>query len=82
MGKQWVPVCVETNSVTITGGYNPNVEPANSISYCVDGTICQFVEMDKNAKWFTKAVGGTTGTDKGCLKLVKTTEMVRDAWNT
>ena len=81
MVKRWAPVRVETNSVTITGGYNPNVEPARSISYCVDGTIRQFVEMDKNAKWFTKAVGGVTGTDKGCLKLVKTNEMVRDAWN-
>ena len=80
MVKRWAPVRVETNSVTITGGYNPNVEPAKSISYCVDGKIMLFVEMDKNAKWFTKAVGGITGTDKGCLKLVTTNEMVRAAW--
>ena len=73
---KWEPVAVVGGIVNIKGGYNRSGKVGSSISYQVDNTIHVFVELDKNAEWFLKEVGGTR-TQKGDLKAVLALELLR-----
>ena len=50
---------IETGMVRIKGGYNTRGLAGFSMEYKIDGTTHLFVELDKNAPWFLKGVGGT-----------------------
>ena len=64
----------------VSGGYNPKHEIATSILYTtIDGTSFNYVELDKNAKWFLKGVGGPK-TVKGDLKAVQVLAEIRQKW--
>ena len=77
---KWHPISVTCDSVIVRGGYNTSREPANSItlddSQQPPGTIRTFVELDKNARWFLKGVGGSKAV-KGDLKAVEVLAMLR-----
>ena len=77
---KWNPISVTCDSVIVRGGYNTSREPANSItlddSLQAPGAIRTFVELDKNARWFLKGVGGPK-TLKGDLKSVEVLTMLR-----
>jgi hypothetical protein len=77
---KWHPISVACDSVIIRGGYNTSREPANSLTMddglgLVD-SVRTFVELDKNARWFLKGVGGSKIT-KGDLKAVEVMSMIR-----
>ena len=74
---KWEPVAVVGGIVNIKGGYNRSGKRGSSISYQVDNTIHVFVELDKNAEWFLKGVGGTK-IQKGELKAVRALQMIRE----
>ena len=74
---KWEPVAVVGGIVNIKGGYNRSGKRGSSISYQVDNTIHVFVELDKNAEWFLKGVGGTK-IQKGDLKAVLALELIRE----
>jgi hypothetical protein len=68
---------VATSSLlNIKGGVNTRGELATSVHYQVGDAIHVFVELDKNARWFLKGVGGTT-VRKGDLKHVHALTMLR-----
>ena len=73
----WRPVSIETGIVRIKGGYNTRGEAAHSMEYKIHGTTHLFVELDKNAEWFLKGVGGPK-VQKGDLKPVGVLDLVRD----
>ena len=73
----WKPVSVCAGHVTLNGGYMKHPELARSVEYTVRDTICTFVELDKNAKWFLHGVGGPTIV-KGDLKAVRVILAIRD----
>lgn len=75
--SRWAPVSVEQGIVNIKGGYNKRGEAAHSIQYQVGGATHVFVELDKNAHWFLKGVGGP-GVQKGALKPVHAMQLLRD----
>ena len=68
---------IVTGIVSIKGGYNTRGEAAQSIQYQIRDTTHLFVELDKNAPWFLKGVGGTK-IQKGDLKPVKALELLRE----
>ena len=74
--SQWHPVSIEQGIVNIKGGYNARGEAGQSIQYQVDDTIHVFVELDKNASWFLKGVGGSK-VQKGDLKPVQVMNLLR-----
>jgi hypothetical protein len=67
---------VKQSMVTITGGYNTRGEAGRSIQYNDGGTSRTFLEVDKNAAWFLKGVGGPK-VQKGDLKAVVVITMLR-----
>ena len=73
----WRPVSIETGLVSIKGGYNTRGEAAHSIQYQIHDTTHLFVELDKNAPWFLKGVGGTK-IQKGDLKPVRVLDVLRE----
>ena len=73
----WRPVSIESGIVRIKGGYNTRGEAAHSIQYQIHGTTHLFVELDKNAEWFLKGVGGPK-VQKGDLKPVQVLELLRE----
>ena len=73
----WRPVSLESGIVFIKGGYNTRGEAAHSIQYQIHGTTHLFVELDKNAAWFLKGVGGPK-VQKGDLKPVRALELLRE----
>ena len=77
---KWHPISVVCDSVIVRGGYNTSREPANSITLDdglqLPGSIRTFVELDKNARWFLKGVGGPKAV-KGDLKAVEVLVMLR-----
>ena len=75
--SKWAPVSVEQGIVNIKGGYNKRGEAAQSIQYQVGGATHVLVELDKNAHWFLKGVGGP-GVQKGALKPVHAMQLLRD----
>ena len=77
---KWHPISAVCGSVIIKGGDNTSNEPANSFTMddglqLVD-SIRTSVELDKNARWFLKGVGGPEAT-KGDSKAVEVMSMVR-----
>jgi hypothetical protein len=76
-GSKWKHVSVVQDRVSIAGGYSPRGETAHSIQYQVGTTTHVFVELDKNATWFLKGVGGAV-TRKGDLKPVAVMQLLRE----
>ena len=77
---RWQSVSIRTRVITISGGYNARGEAARSIQYQVDGAIHTFLELDKNAAWFLKGVGGPK-TQKGSLKAVEVLQLLRKTFD-
>jgi hypothetical protein len=76
---QWHSVAVVHDRVSIKGGYNSRFEAGRCIQYQAGDTIHTFVELDKNATWFLKGVGGAK-TQKGDLKPVHVIDMLRHSY--
>ena len=72
IGKRghWSPVEIFQSAVTIRGGFCKAPTIATTVDYRIGNTTHRFVEMDKNAAWFLKGVGGPK-TRKGELKAVQ-----------
>ena len=69
-GNRWRPVTVVTGLVNVSGGFSNVMLCVSSIAI-TNQTITQtFVQLDKNAHWFLKGVGGA-GTQKGTLRCVE-----------
>ena len=76
----WKPVHVE-ETIVVKGGFNTRPETAPIIRYQTSPTtVCRFVELDKNATWFLKGVGGAK-TVKGDLKPVQVLQEIRQQFN-
>ncbi len=54
----WRPVQVAQSLVNVSGGFSTSFLIANSIDYNLGDTTHTFVQLDKNAPWFLKGVGG------------------------
>ena len=77
----WQPVAVAPGMVSVTGGYGgKTAQSAPAVQYSVDGAIHLFVELDKNAAWYLKGVGGRD-VQKGDLKAVDASDVLRAAFN-
>ena len=74
---RWHPVDILEDRVSIKGGYNGKVETAPAVRYAMGDTTHVFVELDKNALWFLKGVGGLK-IWKGELRAVKVIQLLRD----
>ena len=72
----WRIACVQTNVISIQGGYSSVPSTATVVQTTQDGIVDTFVELDKNASWFVKGVGGT-GVKKGDLKSVDVLSVIR-----
>ena len=77
--RSWKSVSITQNTVTIQGGYSTRGEAAPTVQYKVGDTTETFVELDKNASWFLKGVGGSKA-KKGDLKAVEVMQVLRDAF--
>ena len=77
--RQWHPVSVVPGLVNIKGGYNGRSLSARSIQYQIDGETHTFLELDKQAGWFLKGVGGPK-VQKGDLKAVSVLTDLRHAF--
>ena len=77
--RSWKSVSITQNTVTIQGGYSTRGEAAPTVQYKVGDTTQTFVELDKNASWFLKGVGGSKA-KKGDLKAVEVMQVLRDAF--
>ena len=73
---RWFPVSTLRDLISIKGGYNSKAETATTIEYEVDGVRSVYVQLDKNALWFLKGVGGA-GTYRGGLQSVTVIELLR-----
>jgi hypothetical protein len=73
----WSPVEIIQSAVTIKGGFCKTPTVATTIDYNIGTTTHRFVEMDKNAVWFLKGVGGPK-TQKGELKAVQVLQEIRE----
>jgi len=74
----WAPVKVVAGVVHLVGGFSSSPLAANSYQ-CTEGADTHtFVQMDKNAPWFLKGVGGPK-VQKGDLKPVMVLHEIRDA---
>ena len=72
----WRPVSLEQDIINVKGGYNTRGESGKIISYVIDKVPHVFVELDKNAPWFLKGVGGAK-IQKGDLKPVLVMSLLR-----
>jgi hypothetical protein len=70
-------MCVVRDRIGIKGGYNKRAESAACIEYQSGDTTHVFVELDKNAPWFLKGVGGPK-IQKGDLKPVQVIQLLRE----
>ena len=77
--SRWKSVSITQDTVTIQGGYSTRGEAAPTVQYKVGDTTQIFVELDKNASWFLKGVGGPK-VQKGDLKAVEVMQLLRDAF--
>jgi len=76
-GRKWHPVSVVRDRVSIKGGYNTRAESGNCVEFQDGDNTRLFVELDKNAPWFLKGVGGAK-VQKGDLKPVCVMQMLRE----
>lgn len=77
--NRWKPVSVTRDTVIIKGGYSTRGESAPTVEYQVGDATHTFVELDKNATWFLKGVGGPR-VQKGDSKAVEVVQFLRDAF--
>ena len=75
--SRWQPVQIVQGIVNIKGGYNKRGEASQSMQYRVGDITHVFVELDKNAAWFLKGVGGAK-VQKGDLKPVLAIQLLRE----
>ena len=73
----WRPAGLRPGYVNVTGGFNKKLLAAASLQYKIGDTNHIFVELDKNADWFLKGVGGPK-IKKGDLKPVNVLTAIRD----
>jgi len=73
-------VRVEKSTVCLSGGFSSSLSTAPSIEYTLGSTTTLFVQLDKNATWFLKGVGGPS-TQKGDLKAVEVLEVIREKFH-
>ena len=66
----WKPVHLSQEHLIMSGGFHAKFEVVPVILYQSDTTTHRFVELNKNATWFLKGVGGLH-TSKGDLKAVQ-----------
>ena len=66
--------------LTIKGGYSTRGEQAPSIQYQDGDNTHVFVELDKNAQWLLKGVGGRS-VRKGDLKPVTVLQLLRERFD-
>jgi hypothetical protein len=74
--NRWHAVSVVESMVNVTGGFSSKGESARTIRYQTEDAIHTYLEMDKNAQWFLKGVGGSK-VRKGDLKAVTAMMLVR-----
>ena len=79
-GNKWKPPTASDSLLIVTGGFNTKSEVAKSVRYTINDTTAHYVELDKNAQWFLKGVGGPK-TYKGDLKAVNVISAIRDKWS-
>ena len=77
---KWRPVQVTQTLWNVSGGFSTGFLTVNSIDYTVGDTTHTFVQLDKNAPWFLKGVGGAK-TKKGDLKAVQVLQDIRDRFH-
>ena len=77
---KWNPVNVSDCCITITGGFNRTPSVAPSVQYTQGHKQHTFVELNKNAPWFLKEVGGSD-IQKGDLKPVQVLHDLRAKYN-
>jgi hypothetical protein len=75
-GNRWRPVKTVTGLVNVSGGFSNVMLCASSISITTQTITQIFVQLDKNAHWFLKGVGGLA-TQKGTLKCVEVMADIR-----
>ncbi|MDP7560748.1 MAG: hypothetical protein QF745_09425 [Planctomycetota bacterium] len=66
--------------MNVSGGFSTGFLAVNSIGYTVGDTTHTFVQLDKNAPWFLKGVGGPK-IKKGELKAVDVIQDIRDEFH-
>ena len=76
----WRPVSLEQDMINVKGGYNTRGESGRIISYEIDKVTHVFVELDKNAEWFLKGVGGPE-VQRGDLTVVGVATLLRETFN-
>ena len=81
--SKWKPPQVLVGCINIAGGFSgwtPTV--ATSIQYTLENEIHTFIELNKNAPWFLKCVGGAAAQRlKGYLASVNILSDIRDRVN-
>ena len=79
-GPAWKPVKVFSGVIGISGGFQRKALGAPSLEVTVRHQNHRFVELNKNAEWFLKCVGGDK-TQKGDLKSVNVIGLIRNSFN-
>ena len=79
LGK-WSPAGIIGGCVNVVGGWNKKPAIAHGVQYQMGKTMHTFVELDKNALWFLKGVGGGH-VRKGDLKAVQILQEIRVRFN-
>ena len=74
--RKWNPVQISRSQACVIGGFSNTPILAKSIDFVMGGSVHLFIELDKNASWFLKSVGGP-GTNKGDLKAVDVIQDMR-----
>ena len=76
----WKKTNVSENLVTISGGLNKTKFTVKSMPIAMGRMTFRFLQLDKNADWFLKGVGGGK-CQKGDLKYVNVMEAIRVKFN-
>ena len=80
-GLKWRVGKLVEDQIGISGGVGGTKPISTKIMKLpMDGAIWRFVQLDKNAEWFLRGVGGS-GTAKGMLKAVEVLLYIRDKFN-
>ena len=76
----WKPVTTSKDLLFFKGGFLTTDAVVPIIRFTTGTETHEFVELDKNAQWFLKGVGGP-GTGKGDLKAVEVMNTIRHRFN-
>ena len=80
-GQKWRVVKLIEDQIGISGGAGGTKPISTKIMKLpMDGTMWRFVQLDKNAEWFLRGVGGS-GIAKGMFKAVEVMLYIRDKFN-